>query len=269
MYSLKQSSLLTFLTSGLTILAAPQVTPPPPIPSIAIPQPHPVPTLPVPQPLPLPTAPNPGLIPTPRPNPNPDNDDDDDDQPQDEPSTTTTTPATNPCLTSLSALLSGFPSPSSSDPLFPPWASSSPPPILIISSALSSNQSFSPELGLGDSTDEMCFSAVAAITPSPTELAAAYSAYLDDVQMWRFAVEGEAYRLAEKCGGGVGLGLELMMATEGPMCTSGIRESVRPWATGGVEGGLGVSAGVGGGEKMRWGVMGGMLGLVAVGMVML
>ncbi|KAK0668817.1 hypothetical protein QBC41DRAFT_365157 [Cercophora samala] len=261
MYSLKQSSLLTFLTTGLTILAAPQVTPPP-IPSIPVPQPHPVPTLPIPKPLPLPTAPNPGLIPSPSPspspNPNPDNDNH---------SSSSTTTSANPCLTSMSALLSGFPSPSSlENTLFPSWASASPPPILVISSALaSSNQSFSPQLG--DSTDEMCFSAVAGITPSPTELVAAYSAYLDDVQSWRFAVEGEAYRLAEKCGGGVGLGLELMMATEGPMCTSGIRESVKPWATGGVENGVGVSGGMSLRERGGW--MVGVLGVVAGGMVML
>ncbi|KAK4177840.1 hypothetical protein QBC36DRAFT_123675 [Triangularia setosa] len=266
MYSPKQSSLLTFLTLGLAVLAspAPQVTPPP-LPSISVPQPHPVPTIAVPQPHPIPTGVNPAFIPSlsPAPNPNPDNDD----QPQPSSSTSTTTTAVNPCLTSLSALLSGFPSPSPLDnPSFPPWASASPPPILVISSLLSTNQSFSPQLG--DSTDEMCFSAVAAITPSPTELVAAYSAYLDDVQSWRFAVEGEAYRLAEKCGGGVGLGLELMMATEGPMCTSGIRESVKPWATGGVENGVGVFSG-GWSLRERGMLMLGVLGGVAGVMVML
>ncbi|KAK4195972.1 hypothetical protein QBC40DRAFT_258498 [Triangularia verruculosa] len=266
MYSLKQSSLL-YLFSSLGVLAAPQVTPPPDIPSsIQLPQPVPIPTIPVPpQPHPLPTIPglNPGLIPSPSPAPNPNHNNQ-----QDGTATTTTITTINPCLSSLSALLSPFPTPlPTSHPNFPSWASASPPPILAISSLLSTNQSFSPQFG--NSTDEMCFSAVSPITPSPTALIPAYSAFLDDVQSWRFAVEGEAYRLAEKCGGGVGLGLELMMATEGPMCTSGIRESVRPWATGGVENGVGVSGVDGRGvpKRGRWMVV--ALGVVAVGMGML
>ncbi|KAK4222974.1 hypothetical protein QBC38DRAFT_488630 [Podospora fimiseda] len=90
------------------------------------------------------------------------------------------------------------------------------------------------------------------------ELAAIYSGFLDDVQTWRFAVEGDAYRLAGRCGGMVGLGLELLMATEAPMCVSGIRETVKPWATGGVGGGISVSLGV----------RRGLEGVVRVGVVM-
>lgn len=54
------------------------------------------------------------------------------------------------------------------------------------------------------------------------------------MQSWRYDVEGEAYKLAERCGYEVGLGVELLMATEAAMCASGLKASVKPWSTGGV-----------------------------------
>lgn len=90
------------------------------------------------------------------------------------------------------------------------------------------------------------------------ELAAAYSKFLDKVQMWRFAVEGDAYRVAGECGGFIGLGLELLMATEAPMCISGIRATVRPWSTGGVDGGVVLSGG-GGKEVLSFGLVMGIV----------
>ncbi|KAK4191607.1 hypothetical protein QBC35DRAFT_486596 [Podospora australis] len=183
------------------------------------------------------------------------------------PSTTTQPP--NPCLTSLALILTAFPTPTSApDADLPPWAQSSAPILLISSAIASSNFSFESALGGAENIEALCTAAVKAVSPpsdSP-ELAAAYSSYLDQVQMWRFAVEGDAYRLAEKCGGRIGLGLELLMATEAPMCTSGIKATVKPWATGGSTDVKGV--GTNAGERLRMGMVG-LLGVVAVVFVFL
>jgi hypothetical protein len=89
----------------------------------------------------------------------------------------------------------------------------------------------------------LCSRAAAVVTPPP-ELAKAYADYTDAVQAWRYSVEGHAYRLARNCGHHVGLGAELLMATEAAMCTSGLSASVAPWATQGAH-----AAGSGGGKK--------------------
>ncbi|KAK4459568.1 hypothetical protein QBC42DRAFT_183061 [Cladorrhinum samala] len=159
--------------------------------------------------------------------------------------TITTAPS---CLPSLSSILAPFPTP---PPLVVSWNSAA---ILRISSAANraDENVFASALGAANKVQALCTAAASGIAPMPThapELAAAYSKYLDQVQMWRFAVEGDAYRVAGECGGFVGLGLELLMATEAPMCVSGIRATVRPWSTQGVDGGVVLSAAGGGGGK--------------------
>jgi hypothetical protein len=116
----------------------------------------------------------------------------------------------------------------------------------------------------------LCSRAAAVVTPPP-ELAKAYADYTDAVQAWRYAVEGDAYALARRCGHHVGLGLELLMATEAAMCTSGLSASVAPWATqaasagGGNGGKKNGAAGVGVGVGLVVGmavVVGGVLGVL-------
>jgi hypothetical protein len=116
----------------------------------------------------------------------------------------------------------------------------------------------------------LCSRAAAVVTPPP-ELAKAYADYTDAVQAWRYAVEGDAYALARRCGHHVGLGLELLMATEAAMCTSGLSASVAPWATqaasagGGIGGKKNGAAGVGVGVGLVVGmavVVGGVLGVL-------
>ncbi|KAK3988330.1 hypothetical protein QBC44DRAFT_382440 [Cladorrhinum sp. PSN332] len=181
-------------------------------------------------------------------------------QPQDSPSPiqTGTQAGTETCLPSLSSLLLPFPTP---PPEIISWSSAA---ILHISSAIiHGNFSFPSALAASNHVPALCTAAASGIAPMPTqdkELAAVYSAFLNDVQMWRFAVEGDAYSLAGRCGGMVGLGLELLMATEAPMCVSGVRETVRPWATGGVEGGIEIS--------VSQGMKRGVEGVVRVGVVM-
>lgn len=83
--------------------------------------------------------------------------------------------------------------------------------------------------------------------------------------MWRYEVEGGAYELAERCGWQVGLGVELLMATEADMCTSGLAASVAPWKTMGVGGGGAGDGDGGGGENAAVGRRGVGGGLVALG----
>ncbi|KAK4138060.1 hypothetical protein BT67DRAFT_130518 [Trichocladium antarcticum] len=176
---------------------------------------------------------------------------------QEQPPSPSPSPSPSPtrtpsCVSSLTSLLASLPAPTPT--ALSAWAASS-APIQLVLRAIASNYAF-PALILPNTDtdtdtdididiDILCTAAARAAT-APPDLAAAYAAYLDAVQRWRFAVEGDAYELAERCGGEVGLGLELLMATEAAMCTSGLRESVVPWATGVVDGdGMGPAEGTG------------------------
>lgn len=119
----------------------------------------------------------------------------------------------------------------------PAWASTA-APIQKVLSVIHNNYAYR---ALGDDAVAWCAAAAAAVTP-PASLSAAYSQYLDQVQSWRFDVEGRAYALASKCGYQVGLAAELLMATEAAMCTSGLAASVVPFKTAGV-------GALGGGEE--------------------
>lgn len=104
-------------------------------------------------------------------------------------------------------------------------------PIQRVAGAIADGYAFGALAGGDTGIDALCSAAAATVT-APPALATAYAAYLDDVQMWRYGVEGDAYRLAKSCGHHVGLAAELLMATEAAMCTSGLRQSVVPWKTG-------------------------------------
>ncbi|KAK4159111.1 hypothetical protein QBC43DRAFT_339390 [Cladorrhinum sp. PSN259] len=232
------------LTTAVTLVAAGPA--PGPAPAALI----------TPGPIPFPAAqlqgrqdlglPTPQILPSPQ---------DQSTQPPSDPSTSTNSPSqessspsqilagtitgtgTETCLPSLSALLAPFPTP---PPQVVSWSSAA---ILSISSIIMSQNlsSFPSALKASSHVPGLCTAAASGLAPMPTQdkdLAKTYSAFLDKVQMWRFAVEGDAYLLAGRCGGMVGLALELLMATEAPMCVSGIRQTVRPWATGGSDGGI-------------------------------
>jgi hypothetical protein len=181
-------------------------------------------------------------------------------------SPTTPTPLPS-CASSLTALLSGLPPPTPT--ALSSWALSS-APIQLILHAIASNYAFPSLLSPDTTTTEeaidiaaLCTLAASAGPTAPPDLADEYAAYLDQVQNWRFVVEGDAYALAKRCGFEVGLGLELLMATEAAMCTSGLRESVVPWATGTGAGRVeGNDAGVSRGRGRGWVVGMGVVGVV-------
>lgn len=170
------------------------------------------------------------------------------------------------CSTSLSSLITALPTPGTTDHKdLPAWASSS-APIQKVLSVITNNYAYR---SLGDDAVDWCRAAAAAATP-PASLSAAYSTYLDQVQAWRYDVEGTAYELAAKCGYQVGLGAEMLMATEMAMCTSGLAASVTPFKTAGVGSGLdgsGEGEGGGTGENAAGRVVGAGRAVVVVGAV--
>ncbi|KAK4041778.1 hypothetical protein C8A01DRAFT_34156 [Parachaetomium inaequale] len=194
---------------------------------------------PVPGPIGSTVAPalDPRQDPPPPPNPSPPNPSQPTPSP---PKPSPSTPLPTSCSASLTSLLASLPAPpTTAHPDLPAWASSSAPIQLVLSAvtnpaAAYTTLALAPDTGTGTDMDmdidALCSAAARAAT-APSSLAAAYSQYLDAVQTWRFAVEGDAYQLAKECGWDVGLGVELLMATEAAMCASGLRASVVPWTS--------------------------------------
>ncbi|KAK3386767.1 hypothetical protein B0H63DRAFT_468352 [Podospora didyma] len=121
------------------------------------------------------------------------------------------------CAEGLSSMLSRLPTPTS--PLLE-WATTS-APILKLASAIANSN-------LPDNMYDMCSSAADSVNP-PDELAPPYSKYLDQVQSWRYDIEGDAYSYGSRCRGTAGAVFELLAATEAAMCTSGLRQFVTPY----------------------------------------
>ncbi|KAK4153615.1 hypothetical protein C8A00DRAFT_33635 [Chaetomidium leptoderma] len=145
---------------------------------------------------------------------------------------TAPTPLPTSCASSLTAILAALPTPpTTAGPDFSRWAVAS-APIQLVAAAISNNNNYASFGGTDTDVDALCARAATAAT-APPALATAYASYLNEVQSWRYDVEGDAYRLAGACGYEVGLGLELLMATEAAMCTSGLSASVVPWKTAG------------------------------------